>query len=272
MPKTSSLASFVLALCVVGASADVASAALAKRRGGSGLSGSLSSNPTIRQQQLICDPAAGVEAAAIDPNVSALAQGAPRRGSDSVNYDPSVVSLTGIQLGTGYAGSGRVEVRAGEGTFLQDLTAFLKKPAGTETGYVQLFFHHGARGNLPPDNLFGPAGEPFKIAVPEGYTPNMSDGPEGFDTHSFFFTYKAGVPGTTIAAYDIFASTSGRASGTSADFLTGVDTTAGSQEFTIPASQITPAHVEGALVTVPLPPAVWAGSRSGPAKGRSCKT
>lgn len=256
MLKTSRFASLVLALCVVGGSANVSSAALAGKKG---LSGSLSSNATIRQQQLICDPA-GSEGTSIDPTVSALAQGAPRRGSDSVRYDPSVVSLTNVQIGVGYAGSGRVEVQVGGSRVLQDLAAFLKNPAGTETGYVQLFFHHGAKGNLPPDNLFGPDGEPFQISVPTGFKPNMSDGVDGFDTHSFFFTYKAGVPGTTVAAYDIFASTAPRPSGSSADFLVGVDTSNHSQEFTIPASEITPAHVEGALITVPLPPAVWAGS------------
>ena len=259
MLKTSSLASLALAACVVGGSADVASAALAKKKGLSGLSGKLSSNATIRQQQLICDPAASTDDGTIDPNASALAQGAPRRGSDSVNYDPSMVSLSDVELGTGYAGSGRVEVQTGGRRTLQDLAAFLKKPAGTETGYVQLLFHHGARGNLPPDNLFGPVGEPGQTPVAEGFATNMSDGPVGFDTHSFFFTYKAGVPDTAVAAYDILAS-GGRSSGSSADFLTGVDVTNHSQEFTIPASQIAAAHVQGALVTVPLPAAVWAGS------------
>jgi len=260
MLKTTGLASVMLAAVVVGGSADVASAALAKKRGLSGLSGTLSSNATIRQQQLICDPADGTESGAIDPNASALAQGAPRRGSDSVSYDPSIVSLSAVQLGSGYAGSGRVEVQvAGGRRVLQDLAAFLSKPAGTETGYVQLLFHHGPRGTLPPDNLFGPKGEPGKTPVAGGFTTNMSDGPEGFDTHSFFFTYKAGVADTTVAAYDIFANPGGRASGGSADFLTGLDVTTG-QEFTVPASQIAPAHVQGALITVPLPPAVCAGS------------
>src|SRR5439155_20301378 len=108
--------------------------------------------------------------------------------------------------GTGYAGSGKVEVQSGGKRFLQDLSTFLRKPAGTETGYVQLFFHHGARGSLPPDTLFGPKGEPGLTPVAKGFDTNMSDGPAGFDTHSFFFTYKAGVPGTKVAAYDIFAS------------------------------------------------------------------
>src|SRR5215218_1592551 len=51
--------------------------ALAAATGGSGYSADLSSNATIRQQQLICDP---IE---------------PKAGSTSVQYDPKVVRLTG---------------------------------------------------------------------------------------------------------------------------------------------------------------------------------
>ena len=58
--------------------------ALSKAGGGSGLSGTLSTNPTIRQQQLICDP---------DP---------PDVGSTSVMYNPAMSLLAGITDGPGY--------------------------------------------------------------------------------------------------------------------------------------------------------------------------
>src|SRR6185503_139723 len=58
--------------------------ALSKAGGGSGLSGTLSTNPTIRQQQLICDP------------------DEPQAGSTSVAYQASQVTVRGAQPGPGY--------------------------------------------------------------------------------------------------------------------------------------------------------------------------
>src|SRR5690349_21521596 len=91
--------------------------ALCKAGGGSGYSGTLSTNPTIRQQQLICDPAE------------------PARGSTSVLYDASKVSLIGYQYGPGYGPmplpiegtiTGYVEVQASPTTRrLQLIQSFL---------------------------------------------------------------------------------------------------------------------------------------------------
>ena len=128
-------AAAVAAIGAVGLFADTTHAALAKASGGSGYSGKLSSNKTVRKQQLICDPATN--------GPSALANGAPKVGSTSVNYDPGIVSLAGLAMSTGYAGSGVVEVTDGEATFLQDIQSFLEEPAGRETGYAQVFYHHG---------------------------------------------------------------------------------------------------------------------------------
>src|SRR5947207_6311816 len=80
----------------------VSSAALADPSSG-GYSGKLSRNASIRKQQLICDP---------------TGPGAPVSGSTSVSYDPNMVDLVGVQLGTDYAGSGFVEVKKGGTTFL----------------------------------------------------------------------------------------------------------------------------------------------------------
>src|SRR3954447_26964880 len=104
----------LLIVCAVagwfGISAEVSRAALAKRAGGSGLSGQLSSNKAIRRQQLIADP------------------NEPDAGSTSVQYDPSTVTLSGLIFGPGFGGSGFVEVRQSEGTSLQDINSFIKSP------------------------------------------------------------------------------------------------------------------------------------------------
>src|SRR5687767_5684062 len=108
--------------------------ALAKAGGGSGYSGCLSTNPTIRQQQLICDP------------------DEPRSGSTSVLYDASLVTLAELEYGPGYGPriiedgeftdfvQGYVQVFDGETTSLQRIESFLDAPAGIETGYIQVWF------------------------------------------------------------------------------------------------------------------------------------
>src|SRR5437899_610749 len=72
--------------------------ALASALGGSGFSETLSSNKTVRRQQLICDPV-----------------GAPMQGKTSINYDPTVVQLTSAALGPGYFGQSLIEVNKGVG-------------------------------------------------------------------------------------------------------------------------------------------------------------
>ena len=218
----------------------VSSAALAQLSGGSGYSANLSRNKALRKQQLICDP---------------TSPGAPLSGSTSVSYDPNMVDLVGVQLGTGYAGSGFVEVRKGSTRFLQDLTSFLKGQAGIETGYAQLFFHqYSVAGE--GDNLFGPKGNPGQMAVAPGYSVADTDGVAGFDTHSFTFVYKTTIPDTQVASYDIFANPQNRPSGAGPDSMTGMRSTGGT--FTLGPSELSPAHVSANLV--PLPSAMWVGS------------
>src|SRR4051794_11632336 len=77
-------------LCLAGGAALCAASAparasLAKLTGGSGNSGTLSSNAAVRKQQLIADP----------PD--------PTMGSQSVSYDPAVVTLLDFRYGPGYA-------------------------------------------------------------------------------------------------------------------------------------------------------------------------
>src|SRR5438128_3974701 len=98
--------------------------ALAKAAGGSGYSGTLSTNSVIRQQQLICDPAE------------------PLEGSTSVQYEADKVTLRGMVYGPGYIPlvnlTGAVGIEANGKRQLQSLPSFLDRPLGTETGYVQV--------------------------------------------------------------------------------------------------------------------------------------
>src|SRR5215211_6667837 len=81
--------------------------ALAKATGGSGYSGTLSTNSVIRQQQLICDPAE------------------PVQGSTSLQYEADKVTLRGMQYGPGYGPmdnlTALVEVQVNQDRRLQPL-------------------------------------------------------------------------------------------------------------------------------------------------------
>src|SRR5689334_5300757 len=108
------LACAAAAVVAVAMPPSAARGAIAKMNGGSGLSGTLSSNPTIRQQQLICDP---------DP---------PDVGSTSVLYNPAVSLLAGVGNGPGYGApasgpGGYVEVfdRSSNSTKLVDMGQYL---------------------------------------------------------------------------------------------------------------------------------------------------
>jgi hypothetical protein len=264
-----------LAAGLVGMLCGVSRGALAKANGGSGYSGQLSSNAILRKQQLICDPATAAA------TTSPFAQGAPVRGSTSVTYDPRVVHLSAVQLGTGYSGSGLVEVVTATATgvrrtFLQDLASFLKKPSGQETGYVQVLYHTGAKpAGQRADDLFGPTGQPGQIAVARGYKTVATAGVQGFDTHAFLFNYWDKVSSQTLAKYTVYADVGGQHSGNKADFLVGLSN---GREFTLRASQLKSATVRGSLLpavqtqlaaadgagahlaAVPLPPGAWTGA------------
>jgi hypothetical protein len=215
----------------IGLSAEVSQAALAKRAGGSGLSGQLSSNKAIRRQQLIADP--------FEPDA----------GSTSVQYDPKTVHLSNITGGPGFTISSSVEVRDSTGkTFLQDFGAFVETPGGIETGYVQVRF------------TFDPAMETARgqINPPSGYFTVDQKGGNGIDTHAFIFNYLSTVPDSKVAVYRVFADLGNTHSGNSRDFLSGTDANG---SFTVDAADISGVTVRGSLNVnaVPLPPAVLAG-------------
>jgi hypothetical protein len=227
--------------------------ALSKAAGGSGCSGTLSTNLAIRQQQLICDPTA------------------PVLGSTSVSYDAQVVTLVDARPGPGYANEGfqvLVEVTvlppvitltefepnavaaAEPGTTL--LVPFSQfddsRTSYRETGYVQVKYQ-----------LIGEAGQ---LALDEGFVENDSAGVDGVDTHELFFSplfnpneqVAAISPSLAIAAdvpaeglsYTVFAAPPGSHSGNAADFFV-TDATQGSK--TIPWYEISPAVVSTAPIS-----------------------
>jgi Ca2+-binding RTX toxin-like protein len=186
--------------------------AAARSAGGSGYSGTLSLDPTIQLQQLICDP---VE---------------PKAGSTSVSYDPTMVTLIGYQPGPGYDNKGflgLVEVRppGGGNTILQPLVAFLSAPLGRETGYVQVQYA-----------LQGRAGQ---IQPPSGWTIMDESGVTGIDTHALMFKVRSGLPANAIARYQIFAAQAGTHGSNAEDYLLTNDGT----NTRIGPSQLSPAFV-----------------------------
>jgi hypothetical protein len=226
----------------IGLAADVSEAALAKKLGGSGFSGHLSSNKAIRKQQLICDP------------------DEPTDGSTSVQYDPNIVSLSGLIFGPGYTGRAVVEVRNGEALQLQDVNSFLKSPAGIQTGYAQIFYTDGTQGGGGVQvQRLAAAAPPLhgQLTQPKNYLTVDDKGPLGVDTNALFFNYLRTVPDSAVAVYTIYADAGGRPSGNSADFLTGVDPRTG--VYTVGAGEIAPVTVRGSLNAVPLPAAAVTG-------------
>ena len=214
-----------------GLSAEVSEAALAKRAGGSGLSGQLSSNKAIRKQQLISDP--------FEPDM----------GSTSVQYDPSTVHLSDLSGGPGFFASAFVEVMDSTGkTMLQDFNGFRSSPAGTETGYVQVSFSFNSEGGTSRG----------QIKPPAGFITVDQKGGNGVDTHAFIFDYLGGVPDSKVAVYKVYADLGGTHSGNGGDFLTGQDADG---FFQVGAADISGVTVRGSLNAnaVPLPPAMFAG-------------
>jgi hypothetical protein len=200
-------------------------ASLAALAGGSGTSGVLSSNPTIRKQQLLCDP--------LNPSA----------GSYSVKYDPGLVSydfgsltpVTGYTITSAYISRDFGTPGAPKPQLVDiNTTAFLDVP---ESGYIQVFFQENSGvGYQPP-------------STPPGYTIVDSRGVKGNETHFLTFSYLAGVPDTTTATYTVFADQGGRplsSGGTSpADFLKDANGN------TVSFNQIAPATVSGNLVPEP---------------------
>lgn len=162
----------------------VSEGAIARQQGLSGYSGTLSSVSSILQQQLICDPEA------------------PLRGATSTSYDPSLVTLVGLQAGPGYAVGGAVELIdiGSETIFFQNLFGpggYFDTPApnAVETGLARVIYEQiGEPGQINPVGQL--------LAENKGVT-----GIDGIDTHAFLFEAVPGVglPLLNLAQYEIFA-------------------------------------------------------------------
>lgn len=160
-------------------------------------SGTLSSNLSIRKQQLICDPPL------------------PVKGSTSLLYDASKVTLTDIVPGPGYDNFGFVgliELKLKNGnTVLHPFNAYQSNPnLGRETGYAQVLYKlEGEAGDMP---------------IATGYELIEEAGDEaGVDTHAFFFSLRPGVSNSEPFAYTVYAEYANVHSGNREDGLTDSD-------------------------------------------------
>lgn len=190
--------------------------AAARARGASGYSGTLSSNATLRKQQLICDP----------PE--------PMLGSSSVLYNASEVTLVDYRGGPGYQVTGAVEVNRfdGQGTVLQPFDGvggfFSDGPIGVETGFVQIRY-----------TLVGESGQ---LAVaPDFNVTDIGGVTDGVDTHELLFDMLPNVP-MTAPDYTVFAAPAGSHSGNTEDFLMIND----AEQTVLTSSQLAPAAVSSA--------------------------
>ena len=229
--------------CVVAWAASSAVAPSAARgaassaSGGSGFSGTLSKNATIRRQQLICDPVA------------------PDAGSTSVSYNPAVSYLTGIADGPGYGPpssgpGGYIQLQDGMGmrslydlgTYLNTISEFgsdyYRSELGlTETGYVQVFF---VRNNTPG-----------RLGIASGYdlvqrNPGVT-GTDGVDTFALFFDSALPAGQDAVATYTVFAALANTFSDNTADYMQ----VNGAGGYTVGPTQIAPATVAGPFTPEP---------------------
>ena len=201
-------------------------AALALASGGSGTSANLSSNPTIRKHQLLCDPLN------------------PAGGSYSVSYDPNVVSYDfgSLESVPGYTiTSAFISRNFGTVTSPNPVLVDINNSSSSnmpETGYIQVFFQQD------PATPYQPPG------LGRGYIAIDSAGVKGSETHGISFSYLPNVLDTTVTSYTVFADPGGRFMGSDisspADFLTDPDGK------TIPYNEIAPSTVRGNLF-VPEP-------------------
>jgi hypothetical protein len=214
---------FVFAVALAGAWPAASEASFASALG-SRYGGTLSSNTTIRTQQLTADP------------VTVL------RGSTSTEYDPSVVRLQNVFAEEGfivteaYVGvrfDGETEDLVSLGQFLEGLDFEYE-----ETGYLQVFYQRAGESQVSA-----------LLTMDEGYTVVARGGETaGDNTHTMQFRYIA-EDDTTVAKYRLYADDGAR--GTSPDFLVSV------QDPGVMIRNIEEATVAGALI--PLPAALGPG-------------
>lgn len=202
--------------------------AAARAQGLSGYSGTLSTNTSIRQQQLICDP------------------DEPVQGSTSVSYDASKVTLLDVQPGPGYGNESfqvLVEVLPySEGESFPILVPLNSvSDVGFETGYVQIrYVKSGEAGQVTPD---------------EGYTIVDEGGVDGVDTNYLYFALRSEVPDDATVSYTIFAAPAGTHSNNEEDFL-AINDADGNPTIIFGPDDLSPAFVstDTAPTVAPLDP------------------
>jgi len=216
---TAVLAALVMGIC---ASAESARAALA---GHPSYSANLSVNAALRKQQLICDPAGSVF-----------------KGSTSTLYQPSLVSLDGLNEVNGFLlQQSYVEVRQftqptsvipvrnnTNGTALIKTSDYFANPRGTfiETGYMQTFFQ---RSDTSGQTIQNP--DPgYTFLAEDGFRTDPTKPIDGDDTHYMFFQLAPGVA-LDAPSYTNFADQSNRGfyppGGFQRDTITELDTIQG---------------------------------------------
>lgn len=184
-------------------------------------SANLSVNATLRKQQLICDPAGSVYG-----------------GSTSTLYQPSLVSLSGLQAVNGFnLQQTYVEVRQfvqpstvvpvktnTNGTALIKTSDYFANPPGTfiETGYMQTYFQRIDSSNQTIQNP-----DPgYTFLAEDGFRNPQTGTIDGDDTHYMFFQL---APGAALDApsYTNFADQNNRglypAGGPQRDTITELD-------------------------------------------------
>ena len=164
--------------------------AMSLKLGGSGYSNLLATDSAaLRQQKLIIDP----------PE--------PLAGSVSTLYDAAKVTIVGASPGPGFDNpdfTAMVGVRSPNGPFLQPLDEFLVRPAGVETGYVQVRFRL--------------TGQPGKILPPTNWLRLDVDGTDGLDPASIDFLVHPDVSSDNLFKYRSYAAREGE-HGNPEDFL-----------------------------------------------------
>ena len=230
-------------------------AAAQKALGGSGYSGTLSSNPSIRQQQLLCDP-----------------PGTLLGGSMTTQYDTNVVTFAGSQNENGYTNSLFVAVEpiinigavsdipqgsTGSPEWVSEAMYLALPSSFVELGFVQDFFQstvNSTSGHAMP---------------PPGFTTVGAGGPSGTDTFGLLFNYLPAIQDSTVASYTNFPIGGNYHPPTmpppSSDFNMGgqMDSLTFSTDtgtVTYPATQIDPITVSGSLSVVPEPQVAAAAS------------
>lgn len=203
---------------MVGLATLLAGAAVADAAISGKFSGTLSTNPNVRRQQLICDPE--VEGGSTVPVL----------GKFSVEYDPDLNHFSTWEPGPGYILTSKMIEVTQSGydnvKLLIDFETFFEyryQLQYKETGYIQIGFqlYDGAyfreMGGTIPINTNG-----FEFVAIDGDEAGADmvalefDSPDSFSAHSFS---TLAVDDRNLGVFKVFADSGSRASGNSQDFM-----------------------------------------------------